>query len=77
MSETNKDVGQLPADLPQPVQDVKDGHAALKTGERRIGGMKGQLTIPADFDLMAADEIRDMFEGECSTPVTPDGRKTP
>lgn len=77
MSETDKDVGQLPADLPQPVRDGKDGRAALKTGERRIGGMTGQLTIPADFDLMAADEIRDMFEGKCNAPVTPDRGKNP
>ncbi|BCG04276.1 antitoxin (plasmid) [Paraburkholderia sp. PGU19] len=31
---------------------------------RRIGFMKGQIKIPADFDTMGADEIRDMFEGK-------------
>ena len=30
---------------------------------RRIGFMKGQLKVPADFDTMGADEIVDMFEG--------------
>jgi prevent-host-death family protein len=30
---------------------------------RRIGFMKGQLKVPADFDTMGADEIADMFEG--------------
>jgi prevent-host-death family protein len=31
---------------------------------RRIGFMKGQLKVPADFDTMGADEIADMFEGK-------------
>jgi prevent-host-death family protein len=30
---------------------------------KRIGFMKGQLKVPADFDTMGADEIADMFEG--------------
>jgi prevent-host-death family protein len=31
---------------------------------RRIGFMKGQLKVPADFDTMGADEISEMFEGK-------------
>ncbi|KXV02636.1 prevent-host-death protein [Caballeronia megalochromosomata] len=31
---------------------------------RRIGFMKGQLRVPADFDTMGADEIADLFEGK-------------
>ncbi|MCE4540921.1 MULTISPECIES: type II toxin-antitoxin system Phd/YefM family antitoxin [unclassified Caballeronia] len=31
---------------------------------RRIGFMKGQLKVPADFDTMGADAIADMFEGK-------------
>jgi prevent-host-death family protein len=31
---------------------------------RRIGFMKGELKVPADFDAMGADEIADMFEGK-------------
>jgi prevent-host-death family protein len=31
---------------------------------RRIGFMKGQIKVPADFDTMGADEISDMFEGK-------------
>ncbi|GJH26013.1 type II toxin-antitoxin system Phd/YefM family antitoxin [Caballeronia novacaledonica] len=31
---------------------------------KRIGFMKGQLKVPADFDTMGADEIADMVEGK-------------
>jgi prevent-host-death family protein len=31
---------------------------------RRIGFMKGQIKVPADFDTMGADEISAMFEGK-------------
>jgi prevent-host-death family protein len=31
---------------------------------RRIGFMKGQIKVPADFDTMGVDEISDMFEGK-------------
>ncbi|CAB3804985.1 type II toxin-antitoxin system Phd/YefM family antitoxin [Pararobbsia alpina] len=33
---------------------------------RRIGFMKGQLKVPADFDTMGAEEIREMFEGKAT-----------
>lgn len=35
-----------------------------KKSPRRIGFMKGQIKVPADFDTMGADEIADMFEGK-------------
>lgn len=31
---------------------------------RRIGFMKGQIQVPADFDTMGADQISAMFEGD-------------
>lgn len=31
---------------------------------QRLGFMKGQFKVPADFDTMYAEEIRRMFEGE-------------
>ena len=31
---------------------------------RRFGFMKGEISVPDDFDTMFADEIRRMFEGE-------------
>jgi len=50
---------------------------ALKTYEepkkcRRIGFMKGRMTVPDDFDTMMADEIEEMFYGKDSTPLFPD-----
>lgn len=32
-------------------------------GPKRTGFMAGQGGIPADFDTMGAEEIREMFEG--------------
>jgi prevent-host-death family protein len=32
--------------------------------QRRTGFLKGQVDVPEDFDDMAADEIRALFEGE-------------
>ncbi|HEY7837405.1 MAG TPA: type II toxin-antitoxin system prevent-host-death family antitoxin [Terriglobales bacterium] len=31
---------------------------------QRFGFMKGEISVPDDFDTMFADEIRRMFEGE-------------
>ncbi|MFD2845461.1 hypothetical protein [Paracoccus cavernae] len=31
---------------------------------RRMGFLAGQYSIPDDFDSMAADEIRGLFEGD-------------
>jgi len=31
---------------------------------QRLGFMKGEISVPDDFDTMFADEIRRMFEGE-------------
>jgi prevent-host-death family protein len=33
-------------------------------GSHRIGFMKGEFTVPGDFDTMFQDEIIAMFEGE-------------
>lgn len=32
--------------------------------KRRLGFMVGQIDVPDDFDRLAEDEIREMFEGE-------------
>ena len=29
----------------------------------RLGFLTGEMTVPADFDLMGASEIEDLFEG--------------
>ena len=33
--------------------------------KQRIGFLKGQFTIPEDFNQMGAEEIVDMIEGKC------------
>ena len=38
---------------------------------RRIGFMKGEGSVPDDFDTMAAEEIADMFEGRDGPDVLP------
>lgn len=37
----------------------------------RIGFMKGEITVPDDFDTMGQDEIERMFYGELSCSSTP------
>ena len=43
---------------------------ALKPPPRksRIGFLKGQITIPDDFDTMFQDEIEEMFSGKAEGP---------
>jgi prevent-host-death family protein len=31
--------------------------------KRTVGFLKGKFKVPGDFDTMAADEIRELFEG--------------
>jgi prevent-host-death family protein len=35
-----------------------------QAGQTRLGFRSGRLKVPADFDQMAAEEIRRLFEGE-------------
>ncbi|PPQ39503.1 type II toxin-antitoxin system Phd/YefM family antitoxin [Rhodopila globiformis] len=35
-------------------------------GQRRLGFMRGQVTVPDDFDTLGAAEIAAMFHGESS-----------
>lgn len=34
------------------------------TKPRRLGFMKGQISVPADFDRMGTEEIRELFDGQ-------------
>ena len=52
---------------------AKDGKPVVKlvrvdapppTARRRIGFLKGQISVPDDFDTMGQEEIIKMFEGE-------------
>jgi prevent-host-death family protein len=38
--------------------------AMAPKGKRRLGFMKGQMTIPDDFDTFMQDEIEKLFYGE-------------
>lgn len=42
----------VPVDAPAPVEP------------RRLGFLKGQISVPDDFDTMGQEEIIRMFEGE-------------
>jgi prevent-host-death family protein len=48
----------------KPLVKVVRIDVAAEKPPRRIGFMKGQIKVPADFDTMGADEISDMFEGK-------------
>lgn len=37
-----------------------------------LGFLKGQFTVPGDFDRMFEDEIREMFEGDDNSGVVAD-----
>ena len=47
----------------KPMVKVTALDAPAKTARQRLGFMKGQLKVPADFDTMAQDEIIALFEG--------------
>lgn len=55
-----------------------DDHASKlpKHQERqRLGFLKGDLKIPADFDRMGEEQIRDLFERKSSEPPSsPEGK---
>ncbi|EUC00469.1 prevent-host-death family protein [Rhizobium sp. CF080] len=44
-----------------PLEEVPSEEPKKK---RRIGFLKGQISVPDDFDTMFAKEIEDMFYGE-------------
>lgn len=48
----------------KPLVKVVPLQETVPAKPKRIGFMKGQFSIPDDFDTMYADEIRRMFEGE-------------
>ena len=48
----------------KPPFEVSAVQLSGSTGKRRFGFMKGQFTVPDDFDTMCAKEIQDMFEGK-------------
>ena len=47
----------------KPLVKVARLEAEVDKPVRRIGFLKGQIKVPADFDTMGADEIAGQFEG--------------
>ena len=37
-------------------------YVSRNTSQKRIGFLKGQVSVPADFDRMGQSEITDLFE---------------
>jgi prevent-host-death family protein len=48
----------------KPMVKVVALDAPEKTEVRRFGFLKGQISVPDDFDTMFAKEIEEMFYGE-------------
>ncbi|WP_047453389.1 type II toxin-antitoxin system Phd/YefM family antitoxin [Rhizobium rhizogenes] len=48
----------------KPMVKVVPIEEAETPKKRRIGFMKGEIVVPADFDTMMADEIEEMFYGK-------------
>ncbi|WP_028207337.1 type II toxin-antitoxin system Phd/YefM family antitoxin [Paraburkholderia nodosa] len=48
----------------KPLVKVVRIEAGIEKPPRRIGFLKGQIKVPADFDTMGGDEIADQFEGK-------------
>ncbi len=48
----------------KPMVRVEAYEKPMINAKNRIGFLKGQITVPDDFDTMFADEIADMFEGK-------------
>lgn len=48
----------------KPMVKVEAYEKPMVSAKNRIGFLKGQITVPDDFDRMFAEEIADMFEGK-------------
>ena len=47
----------------KPVVKVIAVEAPIPATTRRIGFLKGRISVPADFDLMGSGDLERMFEG--------------
>ena len=48
----------------KPMVKVEAYEKPVKDAKNRIGFMKGQISVPVDFDTMFQEEIIEMFEGK-------------
>lgn len=53
----------------KPLVKVVPIEPQAESSPPRLGFMRGQFSVPDDFDTMFADEIREMFEGDENDPV--------
>ncbi len=56
--------GFIIAKAGKPLVKVVPLDAPVATAKRRLGFMKGEFTVPDDFDTMGAEEIERLFEGD-------------
>lgn len=47
----------------RPMVKISALNPAEALPTRRLGFMRGQITVPDDFDSIAAEEIADLFDG--------------
>ena len=48
----------------KPIAKLVPLHATPKDVSSRLGGLKGQILVPDDFDTMMEQEIDEMFNGK-------------
>jgi prevent-host-death family protein len=56
--------GFIIAKAGRPLVKVVALDAPIAAAKRRLGFMKGEFSVPDDFDRMGAEEIEQMFEGD-------------
>ena len=50
-------------DSPSHRLPLADQAVVAQTKRSRLGALKGQFSVPDDFDRMGQEEIADLFEG--------------
>ena len=48
---------------PTHLSPMADQAVLAQTKRSRLGALKGQFSVPDDFDRMGQEEIADLFEG--------------
>ena len=48
---------------PTHLSSLGDQAVVLQAMRSRLGALKGQLSVPDDFDRMGQEEIADLYEG--------------
>jgi len=48
---------------PSNLSSLADQAGVVQAKRLRLGSLKGQFSVPDDFDRMAKEQIADLFEG--------------